>query len=680
MNASLRGAWVNIEGVDANKVYAIACCIAYWLDSMGYGLDFFLLAALHLIIYRAILMSVYEHQPGMLFSADYRKKSVFLWYYSQIVVSLHKIINNTGDMKQDTKRIPYGRNDFVQIIEQNNYYVDKTMYLPALEDEAVNLFFIRPRRFGKSVFISMLQAYYDCSMKDKFKDLFGNLWIGKNPTPLQGKYLVLYLDFSQVGGRIDQLEDKFNRYCKVKLDSFVDVYRQYYSEDFVKKVFEAEDAVDKLILINDESKKLNLRTYLIIDEYDNFTNTVLNEQGEGVYRAITHAEGFYRDIFKKFKGSFERIFMTGVSPVTLDDVTSGFNIGWHISTKEQFNQMLGFSTEDVYQMFNYYKDKGEIAANANIEDIVNEMKPWYDNYCFSKSALTSQSKIFNCDMVFYYLRNYLSSGKGPEEMIDPNTKTDYNKMKKLIQLDKLDGDRKGVIRTIAEKGEIVTTLYDTFPARMITDPQVFPSLLFYYGMLTIKATRGAKLILGIPNNNVRKQYYEYLIELMDAKAYVNVNKLTDYYYDMAYEGKWHEALQYMADSYAQISSVRDGIEAERNMQGFFMAYLSLNDYYYTAPELELSHGYCDFFLLPDLTHYEAKHSYIIELKMLPKKDFSVISKGESKTKAELQWDEAVEQINRYAAAPRVEVLRQGTQLHKIIMQFEGWELKNMKEV
>ena len=623
---------------------------------------------------------MYEYLPGMLFSADYRKKSVFLWYYSQIVVSLHKITSNTGDMKQDTKRIPYGRNDFVQIIEQNNYYVDKTMYLPALEDEAVNLFFIRPRRFGKSVFISMLQAYYDCSMKDKFKDLFGNLWIGKNPTPLQGKYLVLYLDFSQVGGRIDQLEDKFNRYCKVKLDSFVDVYRQYYSEDFVKKVFEAEDAVDKLILINDESKKLNLRTYLIIDEYDNFTNTVLNEQGEGVYRAITHAEGFYRDIFKKFKGSFERIFMTGVSPVTLDDVTSGFNIGWHISTKKQFNQMLGFSTEDVYQMFNYYKEKGEIAANANIDDIVNEMKPWYDNYCFSKSALTSQSKIFNCDMVFYYLRNYLSSGKGPEEMIDPNTKTDYNKMKKLIQLDKLDGDRKGVIRTIAETGEIVTTLYDTFPARMITDPQVFPSLLFYYGMLTIKATRGAKLILGIPNNNVRKQYYEYLIELMDAKAYVNVNKLTDYYYDMAYEGKWHEALKYMADSYAKISSVRDGIEAERNMQGFFMAYLSLNDYYYTAPELELSHGYCDFFLLPDLTHYEAKHSYIIELKMLPKKDFNVISKGESKTKAELQWDEAVEQINRYAAAPRVEVLRQGTQLHKIIMQFEGWELKNMKEV
>lgn len=127
--------------------------------------------------------------------------------------------------------------------------------------------------------------------------------------------------------------------------------------------------------------------------------------------------------------------------------------------------------------------------------------------CFSKGALETQSRVFNCDMVIYYLRNYLRRGEGPKEMIDPNTKTDYNKMKKLLQLDKLDGDRKGVIRTIAEKGEIVASLLDTFPAHEITDPEVFPSLLFYYGMLTIKGTRGAKLILGIPNNNVRKLLY-----------------------------------------------------------------------------------------------------------------------------------------------------------------------------
>ena len=578
------------------------------------------------------------------------------------------------------KRVPYGIQDFVQVIEQNCYYVDKTAYIPKLEDCPNNLFCIRPRRFGKSVFLSMLHAYYDCRTKDKFQEWFGNLWIGKHPTPLQGRYQVMHLDFSQVGGSIENLEEKFNFYLGVQLNGFIRDYLDFYSEKVQKQVEDAKDAGGKLAIIQSEARSKGYPLYLIIDEYDNFTNTVLNEQGEDVYWAITHAEGFYRDIFKKFKGSFERIFMMGVSPVTLDDVTSGYNIGWHISTKEEFNQMLGFSTEDVREMFTYYKNVGRIPADSDVEAIIQEMKPWYDNYCFSKQALDTQSKVFNCDMVLYFLRNYMSSGESPEEMVDPNTKTDYNKMKKLLQLDKLDGNRKGVIRTIIENGEIIGKIAETFPARMLTKPRMFVSLLFYYGMLTIKGTKGDRLILGIPNNNVRKQYYEYLMELYEEKASVDTEQLEAYYYDMAYDGKWHDGLQFLADAYTKISSVRDGIEAERNLQGFFMAYLSLNGYYYTAPELELNHGYCDFFLLPDLTHYPTKHCYIIELKVLPKSEFNAMSKDGKHTKAELQWAEAVEQIKRYTEAPRVEALRQGTTLHKIIMQFEGWELKRMEEV
>lgn len=578
------------------------------------------------------------------------------------------------------KRVPYGIQDFVQVIEQNCYYVDKTAYIPKLEDCPNYLFCIRPRRFGKSVFLSMLHAYYDCRTKDKFQEWFGDLWIGKHPTPLQGRYQVMHLDFSQVGGSIENLEEKFNFYLGVQLNGFIRDYLDFYSEKVQKQVEDAKDAGGKLAIIQSEARSKGYPLYLIIDEYDNFTNTVLNEQGEDVYWAITHAEGFYRDIFKKFKGSFERIFMMGVSPVTLDDVTSGYNIGWHISTKEEFNQMLGFSTEDVREMFTYYKNVGRIPADCDVEAIIQEMKPWYDNYCFSKQALDTQSKVFNCDMVLYFLRNYMSSGESPEEMVDPNTKTDYNKMKKLLQLDKLDGNRKGVIRTIIENGEIIGKIAETFPARMLTKPRMFVSLLFYYGMLTIKGTKGDRLILGIPNNNVRKQYYEYLMELYEEKASVDTEQLEAYYYDMAYDGKWHDGLQFLADAYTKISSVRDGIEAERNLQGFFMAYLSLNGYYYTAPELELNHGYCDFFLLPDLTHYPTKHCYIIELKILPKSEFNAMSKDGKHTKAELQWAEAVEQIKRYAEAPRVEALRQGTTLHKIIMQFEGWELKRMEEV
>ena len=580
--------------------------------------------------------------------------------------------NNLIMKHQAIKELPYGVSNFVTIVEENIYYVDKTMYIPMLENEARNLFFIRPRRFGKSLFLGMLHAYYDCRTKDKFEQWFGKLWIGQHPTPNQGRYQVLHLDFSQVGGRIEKLEENFDSYCRVVFDSFVDIYEDYYTDDFVKKVRSAATAVDKLTLINDESKKYEYPLYLIIDEYDNFTNTVLNEQGEDVYWAITHAEGFYRDIFKKFKGSFDRIFITGVSPVTLDDVTSGFNIGWHISTKPEFNQMLGFSTEDVHALFSYYKASGAIRPDCNIEAVIDEMKPWYDNYCFSEDALHTQSRVFNCDMVLYYLRNYISRGEGPKEMIDPNTKTDYNKMKRLLQLDKLDGDRKGVIRTIAETGEITCNLYETFPAHQITNPDIFPSLLFYYGMLTIKDTLGSLLVLSIPNNNVRKQYYGFLLEEYQEVNHINLNEISVLFTYMALQGKWQDALNYMAEAYAKVSSVRDGIEAERNLQGFFMAYLNLNAYYYTAPELELNHGFCDFFLLPDLTHYATKHSYILELKLL--------HKGDTEATAQKQWDEAVTQINAYAQAPRVEALRQGTQLHKIIMQFDRHQLHRMEEV
>ena len=553
-------------------------------------------------------------------------------------------------MEQQVKLVPYGVADFATVIEQNLYYVDKTMFIPELEKQPRNLFFIRPRRFGKSIFLSMLYSYYDCTQSHKFQSLFGNLWIGQHPTPLQGKYQVLFLDFSQITGNIDKLETKFNSYLSINLDAFVRQYSEYYQAE-MEEILAQEDFEEKMELIFKAAKAHQYHLYLIIDEYDNFTNVILNERGENVYHAITHADGFYRDVFKKFKGNFERIFMMGVSPVTLDDVTSGFNIGWNISIKPEFDEMLGFSTTDVVEMFTYYKEHGSIPVDSDIDAIVNDMKPWYDNYCFAKQALKKKTRMFNCDMVLYYLRNYMDAGCPPEEMIDPNTRTDYGKMKKLLQFDKLDGERKGIIRKIAEEEQIVTQLYESFSAYQIPKAEIFPSLLFYYGMLTIKGTRGSKLILGIPNNNVRKQYYGYLEEEYQAKAYVDVNQLTDYYYDMAYDGKWEEGLRFMADAYAKVSSVRDGIEAERNLQGFFMAYLNLNDYYITAPELELNHGYCDFFLLPDLTHYASQHSYILELKVLSKKDFSAIVEGEftedgkPMTKAEKQWREAVEQLS-----------------------------------
>ena len=314
-----------------------------------------------------------------------------------------------------------------------------------------------------------------------------------------------------------------------------------------------------------------------------------------------------------------------------------------------------------------------LPADCDIEAMITEMKPWYDNYCFAEECLESDVRVFNCDMVLYYLRNYVSYKSSPKIMLDPNTKTDYKNLNMLIQLDKLDGNRKGVMMEIIEKGEIAATLVPSFSANEMTDPETFQSLLFYYGMLTIKGTKGSRVILGIPNNNVRKQYYNYILNELSKHSSVNISKLRDHFDNMSFDGQWREGFRYMADCYKQLSSVRDSIEGERNIQGFFLAYLSLNDYYITAPEVELNHGYCDFFLLPNMTHYQANHSYILELKYIPKSDYT-------EEKAAEQWAEAVEQINGYAVAPRVEALRQGTQMHKIIMQFCGWELVRMEEV
>ena len=426
----------------------------------------------------------------------------------------------------------------------------------------------------------MMKAYYDKANVDRFEELFGNLWIGKHPTSLRNKYQVMYFDYSRAGGSYEKLEENFDTYSCGRLDTFIERYRDDYPQTTVEKVLRSNSAREKLNLINDAAHELSLPLYLIIDEYDNFTNIVLNEQGEAVYHAITHASGFYRDFFKLFKGMFERIFLTGVSPVTIDDLTSGFNIGWNLSTHPALDKMLGFSTEDVTEMFKYYKSVGMLPESSDIDAMIDEMKPWYDNYCFAETALKDVNRVFNCDMVLYYLRNYVNYGCGPKNMLDPNTKTDYSKLKKLIQLDRLDGERKGVLADIIANGQITATLYESFSAMEMTEAEFFPSLLFYYGMLTIKGTRGDRLILGIPNNNVRKQYYQYLLNNIDESSRVYRNKLIDYFYDMAYDGKWEETLRYMADCYKNMSSVRDSIEGERNIQGFFLAYFSLNDYYY----------------------------------------------------------------------------------------------------
>ena len=575
---------------------------------------------------------------------------------------------NTNE--QTVKQLPLGISDFERLRQQNFYYVDKTMFIPRMEFVSNYLFLVRPRRFGKSLMLSMLKAYYDVNMKDSFDKLFGDLWIGSHPTPYKNYYAVLHLDFSQVIGSIGKLQENFDEYCGMVCEIFAQQYEHLFYDGFAKDVKEASNAGGKLNLIGRKAKMYGVPLYLIVDEYDNFTNTVLNQHGEDIYMSLTHGEGFYRDIFKIFKPNFERVLMLGVSPVTMDDLTSGYNIATNITAEGEFNQMLGFSEDDVRVMFNYYKDAGWL--KNDVETMIEEMKPWYDNYCFAKEGL-NDSRMFNSDMVLYYLGNQVRNGHSPDEMVNPNARTDYKKMKKLIQLDKLEPQRKSIIYQIAEQGYIDSTLVSYFPASEMVKFDNFVSLLYYYGMLTIAGTSGFMLRLGIPNNSVRKQYYGYLLEEYDRIRTVNHWQIDQAFQRAAVSGDWHPLVQTVSDEYEKTCAVRCLIEGERNIQGFFTAYFSLCPYYLTAPEVELNHGYCDFFLMPDLNRYPmVAHSYIIELKYLKTDD--------SEATAEEQWQQAREQLLRYAQDEKVRLLQANTQLHLVAAQFRTHQLVRAEEI
>ena len=576
-------------------------------------------------------------------------------------------------MSNDFKRIPYGISSFKQVREEGLYLVDKSMFFEQLELAGNFFYIVRPRRFGKSLFLNMLEAYYDINEKDNFDKLFAGLYVADHPTGNRNKYLVMHLDFSQIQGDVDLIAENLNIYLTNQCNLFALKYKQFYPAELTQLLQQATTGSSKLNLIGNLSRQLGIRLYLIVDEYDNFTNDVLNTKGQQAYHELTHGTGIYRELFKKFKPVFDRIIMLGVSPITLDDLTSGYNIALNITMDPRFNQMLGFSEDDVRQMIRYYKEVGAIKPEVTEDSIIADMKPWYDNYCFAKDSFGREPSMFNSDMVCYYLSNLVGVGQRPEELIDPNTMTDYGKLKRLIKIDKTEGKRIEIIHDIAEKGFIKARLVSHFPAEKMMEFGNFVSLLYYYGMLTIGGVRGESLKLVIPNNNVRIQYYHYMLDEYQTINALPISDLRNAFDGAALDGDWQPLISFICKAYHDTTAIRQLIEGERNLQGFMNAYLTLTNYYLVAPEMEFSHGYCDFFLLPNYAVYPmVRHSYILELKYL--------KADATDAEADRQWSEAREQIKTYAADKKLQSMLHGTQLHPIVVQIKGYDLVRFEEV
>lgn len=575
------------------------------------------------------------------------------------------------------KRIPYGMMNFIDVREDDCYYVDKTHYIPLIENANKYFFYIRPRRFGKSLTISMLHHYYNILEADKFEKWYGDLYIGKHPTPERNSYLIIYLNFAVVNAELKSYRQSLDAHCNTEFNFFCDIYAQYLPEGIKEEMNKKKGAVEQLDYLYKECTKTNQQIYLFIDEYDHFTNKILSEPScLEDYKSETHGTGYLRSFFDTVKAgtysTIKRCFVTGVSPVTMDDLTSGFNIGTNYSLSPEFNEMTGFTEEEVRAMLDYYATTCEF--HHSTDELIEAMKPWYDNYCFAEQSYGSTT-MYNSNMVLYFVDNYIrNGGYMPRNMVEENIRVDYNKLRMLIRKDKEFAHDASTIQTLVQQGYVTGELKTGFPAETVAEPDNFISLLFYFGMLTISGTLEGETKLIIPNQVVREQLYSYLLDTYNEADLRFDNwekgKLAS---AMAYRGDWKAYFDYIAECLHRYSSQRDKQKGEAYVHGFTLAMTAQNRFYRPISEQENQEGYADIFMLPLLDIYkDMLHSYIIELKYAKGKD--------SNEKVEQLRQEAITQANRYAASETVQKAIGTTTLHKIIVVYQGMKMVVYEEV
>ena len=576
----------------------------------------------------------------------------------------------------DRKRIPYGMMNFAVIRRDDCYYVDKTRFIPMIEEADKFFFFIRPRRFGKSLTVNMLQHYYDILAKDKFEALFNDLYIGKHPTRDRNSYLVLYLNFSGIVGELHNYRKGLDAHCQTMFDYFCDIYADYLPKGIKEELDKKEGAVEQFEYLFTECNKTNQRIYLFIDEYDHFTNAILSDiESLHRYTDETHGEGYLRAFFNKIKAgtysSIERCFITGVSPVTMDDLTSGFNIGTNYSLTPEFNEMIGFTEEEVRQMLTYYSTTSPF--NHSVDELIEIMKPWYDNYCFAEECY-GETTMYNSNMVLYFVKNYIQRGKAPRDMVEDNIRIDYEKLRMLIRKDKEFAHDASIIQTLVSEGYVTGELKKGFPAVNITNPDNFVSLLYYFGMLTISGTYEGRTKLTIPNQVVREQIYTYLLSTYnEAELNFSSYEKNELASALAYRGDWKAYFGYIADCLKRYTSQRDKQKGEFFVHGFTLAMTAQNRFYRPISEQDTQAGYVDIFLCPLLDIYsDMKHSYIVELKYAKYKD--------PESRVEELRQEAIAQANRYADTDTVKRAVGTTQLHKIVVVYKGMDMPICEEV
>ena len=596
--------------------------------------------------------------------------------------------------------IPYGWADFRAIRLEHRLYVDKTRFLRPLENERFT-FLIRPRRFGKSCWISLLENYYDRKWADEFEQVFGGTDIGSKPTANRHSFVVLRFDFSVVNDAPETLEREFEDYCRLEIGEALECNSDLFAADVVRSILDHPSASGKLNALFREVRRRGARLFILIDEYDNFANTILAHHGADAYQELTHGSGFYRNFFAALKGGagrsgggLERLFITGVSPVTLDDVTSGFNIGKNISLRPEFNAVVGFTEDEVRGLLDTYQRAGVL--DIDTDTALDVMREWYDGYRFAKNA---DETVYNTDMVLYFLDAAVPNKPMPDDLIDVNVRIDYGKLRHLLTVSRRMGpagqqapedapEPEGaankrqlngnfdLLRHVVGEGQADADIQTSFPLERLDQRDNFLSLLHYFGLLSIRGAEAGMVRLAIPNQTVRRLLYGHLRDAYADVGVLNVDMhaFAALLHRMALHGEWQPVFDFLKDAIATHTSVRDYLDGEKVVQGFLAAYLSVSRHFLFRTEPELNKGFADIALEPMVAQYpELRHGYLIELKYIKRGDAS-------DAKVQAVVDDAEHQLRRYLADDRLRRQYPSARFNGLVAVFHGWELSHCSEI
>ncbi len=545
--------------------------------------------------------------------------------------------------------ILYGVADYALLRKKNGWFIDRTAKIRDLEDIAYAVF-LRPRRFGKSLLTAILEAYYDVRYADRFDEFFSGTDIGADPTDERGKYLVLKFDFSAVAKDIAKVGDSFDAYAALRCDTFARDYADRLPAGLADRVLKASGVCAKLNEIVAGLAHTPIKLYVIIDEYDNFTNTILAESGLNAYNELCHGDGFFKQFFAILKTATSgteapvtRLFITGVSPVTMDDVTSGFNIGTNISLRPQFADFTGFRHEDIRAMADYYAPRCGFDADKAYDTALT----WYDNYRFGSAGAPP---LANTTLVLYFFEQLVNAKVWPDDMVDENLRTDYAKIRHLVTMDHRLNGNFHVLENLLASGALEEPIAKSFQANELSKKENFTSLLCWLGITTITGEKFGKTVFGVPNETLKE-----LAAKMIPAAYADIHQIDERVYDInnglcdfAEKGEWRGFIGILSRIVKENFAVRDSAEGEKVVQSTLVALLTAaKGPYLVSHEREAGGGFYDLALAPRLDRWpDIAHAALIELKYVKAGDPSPTPEQLAKIKTA-----AIDQLGKYSADP-----------------------------